>query len=234
MSEPPSLSEDEVYEDVRRLVASGEYRDELYGIPGAGLEGGGTFRQGPDGSRQRIYARGTPMHAEAKKAGLVERLPPLTPASKDAIARAEEALGRRLPRLLRRLYGQVGNGGFGPGSGIFGVEGGHHDGTGQDAVTLYLEWKMPRPFLLPVCAWGCAIYSLVDLADGAERMWAYDPNAVPDDQLDLAFAQESLTFTEWLGRWTRGRLHQPCVGPDPGDGRWRAATQEELAAVLES
>jgi hypothetical protein len=36
-------------------------------------------------------------------------------------------LGFPLPPLLRELYTQVGNGGFGPGYGIFGLEGGYID-----------------------------------------------------------------------------------------------------------
>ena len=50
--------------------------------------------------------------------------PPATPEALDA---AEARMGAALPPLLRRLYGEVANGGFGPGSGIIGIEGGWTD-----------------------------------------------------------------------------------------------------------
>lgn len=40
---------------------------------------------------------------------------------------AEAKMGLGLPPLLRELYTQVGNGGFGPGYGVFGLEGGYTD-----------------------------------------------------------------------------------------------------------
>jgi hypothetical protein len=50
--------------------------------------------------------------------------PPTTPA---IVEEAEAKMGFHLPPLLRELYTQVGNGGFGPGYGIFGLEGGYVD-----------------------------------------------------------------------------------------------------------
>ena len=48
--------------------------------------------------------------------------PPTTLA---AVKAAEAELGFRLPGLLRVLYTEVANGGFGPGYGLFGLEGGY-------------------------------------------------------------------------------------------------------------
>jgi hypothetical protein len=50
--------------------------------------------------------------------------PPTTMAVVDA---AETKMGLGFPPLLRELYTHVGNGGFGPGYGIFGLEGGYTD-----------------------------------------------------------------------------------------------------------
>ncbi|MGP3921266.1 SMI1/KNR4 family protein [Nonomuraea sp. 10N515B] len=47
----------------------------------------------------------------------------LPAASSEAVAETEEAIGYPLPPLLRRLYLEVGNGGFGPRGGIIGVRG---------------------------------------------------------------------------------------------------------------
>ena len=49
------------------------------------------------------------------------------PVSREAVKVAEERLGFPLPPLLGALWVEVGNGGFGPGYGLFGLEGGHED-----------------------------------------------------------------------------------------------------------
>jgi hypothetical protein len=52
----------------------------------------------------------------------------LFPPATDLVVEAtENELGFKLPPLLSQLYTQVGNGGFGPGYGIFGLEGGYAD-----------------------------------------------------------------------------------------------------------
>jgi hypothetical protein len=43
----------------------------------------------------------------------------VTPVTMEELAQAEEQLGFALPALLRRIYLEVGNGGFGPGYGLF-------------------------------------------------------------------------------------------------------------------
>lgn len=234
---PASSREDEVFDTVRVLIAQGEYRDELYGLPGQRLGGAGAIRNNRDGSQQRIYCRGTAEHLEAKAAGLVERLPPLpAPASAAMVADAERRLGYPLPPLLRRIYLELANGGFGPGYGILGVRGGHRDDDGNDLVASYFDWQQvwrpPKRPLLPLCHWGCAIYSFVDLASPPGCMWGYDPNPVPADELHKALVSQSITFVAWLERWAAGRLFQPTAVQDPSTGAWRSATDDEIAALL--
>jgi hypothetical protein len=142
--------------------------------------------------------------------------------------------------LLRRLYLEVGNGGFGPGYGILGVRGGHGDDYHHTAVDLYRQarsgsftaWGSIPAALLPVCYWGCAIYSLMDCADRKARMWAWDPNPAPRDDIGKALFPQSITFREWLVRWVDRRLHQPALVQDPDTGEWRGATDEEYATWM--
>src|SRR6185437_14876539 len=47
------------------------------------------------------------------------------PASEDDLRAAERVIGFPLPPLLRRLYGEIANGGFGPSLGVEGLPGGH-------------------------------------------------------------------------------------------------------------
>jgi hypothetical protein len=225
------MTELEVFEAVRDLVAAGEYRDDIPGLPGAGLDGPGVFRADRDGRfTRRMYTRGSPEYLEARARGLVDRLSPLTPAPPEAVAEAEAAVGRSLPSLLHRLYLEVGNGGFGPAYGLLGVRGGHHDDRGHTALDQLLKWRTWRPAfpsgLLPICHWGCAIYSLVDCSTNEGRMWGWDPNPAPSD-LDLALFPESTTLRMWFERWLEGRLWQPTLVQDETTGEWRGATDEE-------
>jgi hypothetical protein len=220
------MSEDEILEAVGKLVAAGEYLDTIPGVPGARLEGGGVFQDS-----RRLYTRGSPEFVEARVAGLVEKLPPLAAATPEAVAEAERALGYPLPRLLRRLYLEIGNGGFGPGYGILGLRGGLTDDLGDTALEAYRRFHSLRReasvphSLLPICNWGCAIYSLVDCGTADGHMWACDPNPGVDDDV----FREPVTLAEWLRRWVDGRLHQPALFEDPETGVVRPATDEDFA-----
>jgi hypothetical protein len=219
------VTDDEVVQAIKQLVAVGEYLDELPGIEGARLSGGGVFQ----GDR-RLYVRGSREHLEAREAGVVERLPPLTPTSPEAVDEAERAFGYPLPSLLRRLYFEVANGGFGPGYGILGLRGGSPDDLGRTALDVYREFHSARRqqslpgALFPLCHWGCGIYSLVDCASSQAEVWACDPNPGVDDDV----FRQPLTLVEWLTRWVEGRLYQPALVEDPVTGDVRPATDEDF------
>src|SRR5262245_50121589 len=90
------------------------------------------------------------------------------PASLAQIERCEVSLGFRLPDLLRRLYLEIGNGGFGPGYGFFPIPNGASTQK-RTLVSLYNEcrrppdpgdWEWPAGLLM-ICDWGCLIRSCV-------------------------------------------------------------------------
>ncbi|NUP81147.1 MAG: SMI1/KNR4 family protein [Nonomuraea sp.] len=126
-------------------------------------------------------------------------LPP--PASAEAVAEAEAAIGHPLPPLLRRLYLEVGNGGFGPRGGIIGVRG--YDFWGSDifpditesALDFRTESYGRRPGMVQLLDWGCCIASILDCRDPAGAMWGWDPNQCC---LDHALFPQDITFTQWL------------------------------------
>jgi hypothetical protein len=223
--------EDLVFDAVARLVSAGEYLDTIPGRPGVDLDGGGMFRPGPAGVMRRIYRRGSRRYEQARARGWIEPLPPLQPASLDAVVEAESLAGRPLPSLLRRLYLHVGNGGFGPAYGLLGLRGGHtagevtaitrfERGAGRDAVGPAIP--------LVLCDWGCGITSLIDLSDG--QVWGSDPNPAPND-VDCCFLQ-GMTVADWFGQWLDGTLNQPWLVQDPSTGHWRGATEVEYAAEI--
>lgn len=221
-----SVDDQAILDRVRALIAAGHHRDEVPGRPGVALSGGGVFR-----GNRRLYWRGTPEFAAAEAHGLLDRLPPPPgPASPAAIAEIETLVGARLPHLLRQLYG-VANGGFGPGYGLLGLRYGFTDGT-QTAVDLLADglWPGMPAGLLPLCHWGCAIYSFVHLP--SERIFGWDSNPVePDDEVPF-FAQEYL-FRDWIEAWLEGSLRQPWLIYDPETGVYRGATNAETMTAFE-
>jgi hypothetical protein len=102
-----------------------------------------------------------------------EVLPP--PATPEAVAAAEQVIGFPLPPLLRRLYVEVANGGFGPNEGILGVSGAAAQGDFADIAELYRDGPDPSgripAGLVLIYDWGCSIWSLVDFRDPAGAMW---------------------------------------------------------------
>lgn len=140
------------------------------------------------------------------------------------IAADEARLGFVLPPLLKRLYAQVGNGGWGPGYGLIGLSGGMPDDTGRTAVEDYLlrtsgpnpdepDWRWTEG-LVPICHWGCAIYSCVDCLQQRSPMILFDPN-VDAPSLADAFFPEQVNFDEWIGLWADGidlwdRMYGAC------------------------
>jgi hypothetical protein len=144
-----------------------------------------------------------------------EPMPPQRPAgalSQRELARAEQELGFPLAAALHDVYGLVANGGFGPGYGLIGLVGGVVSDLGKDVVDEYrmrvqLDAEDPEYFwpagVLPLCHWGCAIYSCVDCRTPEASVIRFDPNPVGDDW-SIAWGLESPSLTHWLGRWLAG------------------------------
>ncbi len=228
-----AVSDDAALGSVRSLVMAGEYLDH---IPGVDLSPStGHHLSAADGRYRRKYQRGTPEYLQARQAGLIERLPGLVPAPADAVEEAEDLIGCQLPPLLRRLYLEVGNGGFGPGYGMLGLRGGHRAGNRWAALDFYRAahdpssayWSFLPAGLLPVCYWGCGIYSFIDCSRPEGPMWGWDPNPGPTD--GQALFPEPFTLAGWLDRWVRGKLCQPTLVRDAGTEQWRGATEQEHA-----
>jgi hypothetical protein len=175
----------------------------------------GTF----SGDLRRVVASnqaGTPvdptLHAKAEAIGaamstpMPAELPP--PADPAGIARAEAALGFALPPFLRRVYVEVADGGFGPGTGLLGV---------QAAVAAHARLRsgdeLPRgrawpERLLPVAERDPGNYC-VDASSDAGRVVDWDPEELGEFSGEKAFAK---SFTEiapsveaWLAEWVGGK-----------------------------
>lgn len=101
--------------------------------------------------------------------------------------------------------------------------------TAVDILTSRGDWPGMPESLLPVCHWGCAIYSFVHCPSG--RMFGWDPNPVaPGD--NVPFFEQEYTLAAWLAAWLDGSLRQPWLVTDPTSGIYRGATIAETKAAL--
>jgi hypothetical protein len=152
----------------------------------------------------------------------------LFPLATDEQVRAtEQRLGIALPVLLRQLYQQVANGGFGPGTGLRGVAGGYWGAYLQQSspplpvhqkVFSYASYQeqaarsaakglragMRVPsgegleHLLPLCDLGCCEEIGVD---DQGRLFLLAPT---ENNAFYSLEQLPWTLEQWLWRWVRG------------------------------
>jgi SMI1/KNR4 family protein SUKH-1 len=131
------------------------------------------------------------------------------PVSVQTLTESERRLKFRFPELLRTLYLEIGNGGFGPGYGLWGLPGGHPTSLPMAAnesniVDSYLEaleiceeeglGRMGQ--LLMICDWGCCNGSGIDCSIPTGEMVFFR-----DDGTEI---REGLTFHQWMEDWARG------------------------------
>lgn len=124
------------------------------------------------------------------------------PASVAALDAAEARLGTPLPALLRRLYLEIANGGFGPGGGLLSIE---------KAIAAYVEMTR-EPYLPKGYPWPAGLlpisgdesgYDCVEASTG--RVVGWDPEGLTERSSEKTW---QMTFTElapsleaWLGEW---------------------------------
>jgi hypothetical protein len=156
-------------------------------------------------------------------------------ASEEQLVAAERRVDFALPPLLRRLYAEVANGGFGPGLGLLGVRGGQTNDHGKTVEDLYAEmleavqenrrWVWP-PGLLPVVDQN-GVYVCVD-ARAPHRIVEFDFEELDDEGRDggwsRAFSDVSPSFEDWLAAW----LARPTAAER------EAARQQELKVSMTS
>lgn len=116
----------------------------------------------------------------------------------------------RLPELLRRVYTEVANGGFGPGCGILGiVRNGPQDERDTTAVERYLaNPELNGPLGFPLIPAGCGVWWYVSLTEPGNPVHLFDWDAWdwPDqDPPTVAIYYTASTLAEWLGRWADGQ-----------------------------
>lgn len=148
-------------------------------------------------------------------------------ASEEVLLETERRLGFALPPMLRLLYAEVANGGFGPGYGFLGVIGGaSEDDVAKDIAESYDTDRRSGPRLeesgfekgdddwfepfydewpggfVRVLHWGCAIWTCVDSRTGRVYRYEHFHGKTSRD----AMSPQADSLEEWLQRWLRGEL----------------------------
>ncbi|MHB8628471.1 MAG: hypothetical protein ACYDBJ_27965 [Aggregatilineales bacterium] len=128
---------------------------------------------------------------------------------------AEEVLGFRLPDLVREIYLQVGNGGFGPGYGIAGLGGGFkvYTGTLVEECQFFRAMKDPYPgfgwdnrgwdwkhHYIIYGYWGCTITTVVDCEFASLPVYSLDAETLKP--------HSSATLRQWWSDWLAGQVKQ--------------------------
>ncbi len=138
------------------------------------------------------------------------------PADLAKVEQTEAKLGFCLPFLLRDLLTHVANGGFGPGYGILGVEGGAQDDDKSFLGAYYFLSQDPHPDeplwiwpnrLVPLCHWGCAIYACLDCTREEAPIVVFDPNGLASysgQSWGSCFRPHRPSLQNWLEAWLDG------------------------------
>ncbi|WP_433178948.1 hypothetical protein [Actinoallomurus sp. CA-150999] len=137
--------------------------------------------------------------------------PPCPPVTVPELLAAEQRIGRRLPDLLRRLYTEVANGGFGPTYGILGITPSGHlaykDNTAVEEYVAHPELNDPLGF--PLVYSGCNVWWYVSLTQPGNPVYLFDWDGWDWPERDspmVAVDQDQIwpTLAEWLGQWADG------------------------------
>jgi len=142
------------------------------------------------------------------------------PVTESDVIHAETIIGFALPPLLKRIYLEVGNGGFGSRYGLLPLNNEEdpkalqtdslvtsylatHTAT-QEQMGAYRRGDVHAPPLLPekvlmICDWGCNIYSWLDCSQPEL------PVLKSEATLDWSkFVIEATSFHQWLESWLQG------------------------------
>jgi hypothetical protein len=149
----------------------------------------------------------------ARRTDMGRQAPLPEPARHADLRRAEEVLGCQLPQVITGVYSAIANGGFGPGYGLVGIGGGRagfvNGTTRRHCEEEYAAFRQMRDFswpahLLPVCDWGCGIYSCVDASRPDAPLFTSFSDLIYDDPVH-AVTPPGCGFADWLRAWADGQ-----------------------------
>lgn len=138
--------------------------------------------------------------------GDADPLPP--PASAEQLAACERAIGRTLPEGLKQLYGEIADGGFGPGDGLFPLQ-----RIAQEYDDMTCEPAGPQNQL-----WPANLLPLVDAEPGYDcldldsgEMIGWDPQEI-EGYSNAAWLRSFRPLAPSLEAWLEDWLARPTAG----------------------
>jgi hypothetical protein len=137
---------------------------------------------------------------------------PGPPASAAELASVEARLGFALPELLRDIYLKIGNGGFGPGYGLYAIEDLYGALPDIHTGSFLPSRKSGTDKLLAICTWGCQYFSYLDCALPQPPVMAIDTNSHGHGPGGRAFSLHAKSFEEWMERWLAGENLWESIG----------------------
>jgi hypothetical protein len=124
------------------------------------------------------------------------------PASLEALERVESKLGFRLPDLLRRIYLEVGDGGFGPGYGLLALERYKHCDLSYLEAAITVK-ELGKAFV-PVTYWGCSVFSYAKL-EPPHAVYIMDWDGQDGDHpLEEYMYLQADSLEDFFARWFAG------------------------------
>jgi hypothetical protein len=137
-----------------------------------------------------------------------------SPASVKDVAAFEQIVRHPMPELLKRLYLEVANGGFGRGKALSLTDTGRWFSDRADLAMAYRDFASDPdhplpPGIVPLMNRGCAMWTLIDFGTTDGQMWDWDPNLCC---LPHALAPLEQSLSQWLTDWLHGTMPD---GPSP-------------------
>lgn len=129
------------------------------------------------------------------------------PASADDVRAIEHMVGQPMPLLLRRLYLEVADGGFGPWDVVSLTDTGDWFSDCADITEAYRDFADPEsplpPGIVPLMDRGCAMWALIDFKTADGQMWDWDPSLCCGEH---ALAPLGQSLAQWLTDWLHGTM----------------------------
>jgi hypothetical protein len=131
-------------------------------------------------------------------------LPP--PAMPEDVAAVERAVGRPMPQLLRRLYLEVANGGFGVWECLSLTDTGNWFSDERDMIEAHRLFSAKDDSdipatpegVVPLMDRGCCMWTMIDFSTPEGRVWDWDANDC------CVLVPTTLTLARWLTGWLEG------------------------------
>lgn len=146
--------------------------------------------------------------SEHLESGMTMAVPTVLPnaAEEAALERVEAAIGARLPTVLKRVYTEVADGGFGPGAGLLALE----------AVAITYQQLRADPPGPTGLEWPAQMVPLVDLDPGfyclrmpAGEIIDWDPEGISENESPGAWARSFRAIAPDLERWLAAWVGSP-------------------------